>query len=154
MKRMKTKFIIFESTYRAIIFKLWKYILKVLYQVWCVATYILLLESHNPPIRGLWHDIPILQKKRLRPRERVDLPKRADPAKLHSYWLALASMWVLSKRYITSPPCPWSWHPAVKRLSQGVLSTGQTVLPSISWPAFSCASSQPCLEWLLSAEAD
>lgn len=60
MKGMKTKFIIFESTDRAIIFKLWKHILKVLCQVWSVATYILLLESHNQPFRGTLASYPHL----------------------------------------------------------------------------------------------
>lgn len=58
MKGMKTKFIIFESTYKAIIFKLWKHILKVLCQVWSVAMYILLLESHNQPFRGTLASYP------------------------------------------------------------------------------------------------
>lgn len=60
-----------------------------------------------------------------------------------------ASMWVLSKRSVASPPFSWPRHPVIKRLSQGVLGTSRTVLLSISWTAFACASSQPCLEWLL-----
>lgn len=60
-----------------------------------------------------------------------------------------ASMWVLSKRSVTSPPFSWPRHPVIKRLSQGVLGTSRTALLSISWTAFACASSQPRLEWLL-----
>ena len=66
-----------------------------------------------------------------------------------SLLMTSASMWVLSKRSVTSPPCSWPRHPVIRRLSQGVLGTSRSVLPSISWTAFACASSQPRLEWLL-----